>query len=851
MKTSEPLFPFSHPKILQTAMPLGGIGTGTICFNGYGGLQDFSIRHYPHITARPDTHGTEDAAFALLHVEGEEPITRLVEGPLPPEKVYDQGLQAQGYRHGGHEGLARFRKCVFTSGYPFGRVALSHPKIPLDVAVTAWNPFIPLDDVNSGIPAAILEYTFHNKTRKTVKFRFSYHLSHFARGERGSFDGTRNKVIPGKGIFFHNTEPENAQRYGSASLTVIGKRPKIKAMWVRGGWFDPVSALWKEAEEGRFATNDGTQGAGHKGRNGGSILIEGELKPNEKTTVPIVITWYFPNCYVTAAQPSSDCCAGSDCCPSPKWKPFYTTRWKDAAEVAEYVHRQYRSLRNRTIAFQHALLQGTQPLEVLDAVSANLGIIKSPTVLRQANGNLWGWEGCFTDSGCCPGSCTHVWNYAQAFPHLFPQLERTLREQELVRSMDEEGHISFRSALPDGPAHHNFHAAADGQLGGLMKLYRDWQISGDTEWMQHLYPRAKQSIEYCIRTWDPDERGALFEPHHNTYDIEFWGPDGMCTTIYVGALTAMNLMAEALGETEDAERYGSLAKRGAEFMNMELFNGDYLEQKVDYKNLRDKSFLEIIAGRRQTNESAEMLRILKKEGPKYQYGSGCISDGVIGEWMARIYGMETPTDKKMIRKNLRSIFTYNFKRTLADHSNCQRPGYAIGDEAGLLLCSWPKGGKPTLPFVYSDEVWPGIEYQVATHMIAEGLVKEGLTIVKALRKRFDGAVRNPWNEYECGSYYARSMASYALINTLAGFHYSAVEKSLRLAPRLEGREYRTFFSTATGFGTFKLSKTALIVEMVEGSLRIDRAIVEFDGKTYNLQPRTTAKAGKPLKLSLR
>ncbi|MEI6432809.1 MAG: GH116 family glycosyl hydrolase, partial [bacterium] len=397
----------------------------------------------------------------------------------------------------------------------------------------------------------------------------------------------------------------------------------------------------------------------------------------------------------------------------------------------------------------------TIPSAAIDAVASNLAIIKSPTVLRQANGNLWAWEGCFTTGGCCHGTCTHVWNYAQAFPHLFPSLERTLREQEYLRSMDGRGHVNFRAALPDAPTSHDFHAASDGQLGGILKLYRDWQICGDTEWLARLYPLAKRSLDFCIAAWDPDKRGALTEPHHNTYDIEFWGPDGMCSSIYIGALSAMALMSRALEKSDEAEAYEEIARRGAAFLDAELFNGEYYEQRVQWEGLRDTSFAEQIAAIPDDSDD-EMALLLKREGPKYQYGTGCLSDGVIGAWMAAIYGVETPLSQENINRHLKAIFDYNFKENLSQHACLQRPGYAMGSEPGLLLCSWPRGGTPTLPFVYSDEVWTGIEYQVASHLITEGMVQEGLKIVEAVRSRYDGRVRNPFNEYECGNYYARA-----------------------------------------------------------------------------------------------
>lgn len=169
----------------------------------------------------------------------------------------------------------------------------------------------------------------------------------------------------------------------------------------------------------------------------------------------------------------------------------------------------------------------------MEAVAANLSILKSPTVLRQYDGRLWGWEGSKDAVGSCAGFCTHVWNYAQAICHLFPTLERSLRETEFFENQNAAGHRQFKAALPIRPQAHDFYAAADGQLGGIMKVYRDWRISGDSVWLRHLFPRVKISLDYCIRTWDPRHAGVLEAPHHNTYDIEFWGPDGMCTSFYL------------------------------------------------------------------------------------------------------------------------------------------------------------------------------------------------------------------------------------------------------------------------------------------------------------------------------
>jgi uncharacterized protein (DUF608 family) len=843
---------FTGESATQVAMPIGGIGAGSICLNGYGGLQDFSIRTRPETTATPAefSSNSPEAAFAILHVKGSQGLTKLVEGPFPAFKIFDQGLQGQGLRRGGFEGFPRFAKCVFQGEFPFGVAKLSDPSMPLEVTVTGWNPFIPLDENNSGIPCVILEYTVRNASSQTCEYEFSYHLSHLAPGCKPDQSASVNSVIPAKGVFLHNLEEANSEAFGSASLTVIGDAPRIKAMWLRSpGWeFDSLSALWREVSSGNFATNSGSNDVDKAGRNGGSILLPGELAPGQSRTHTILITWYFPNCYLReGGKPAGPEVQGAAGCRTvaasapPPWRPYYAASWKDAREVADYVAQNYHSLRIRTVQFKEALFSSTLPSYVLDAVSANLAILKSPTVLQQENGNLWGWEGCFPDNGCCPGSCNHVWNYAQAFPHLYPRMERTLREMELVRSMDERGHVNFRAAIPDGPVDHSWHAAADGQLGGIMKVFREWQISGDADWLKRMYPLAKRSLDYCISTWDPDHRGGLFEPHHNTYDIEFWGADGMCTSIYLGALSAMKQMAAAVDQQSDSAYYADLAQMCAQFMDEHLFNGEYYQQQVEYLDLRDTTFAQSVAN--VDGKSSEMQQLLKREGPKYQYGSGCLSDGVIGEWMAQIYGIETPLARNHVRSTLQSIFKHNFKIDLSQHANAQRPGYAMGREPGLLLCSWPRGDKPTLPFVYSDEVWTGIEYQVASHLIEEGFVDEGLTIVKALRSRYDGRTRNPWNEYECGNYYARAMASYALMPALAGFRYSAVERTLWFAPRLKVRLFSSFFSTASAFGTISLHDRKVSVSLIEGELRVEKMVFTDAEGTRVLDWKTMIRPG--------
>ncbi len=503
------------------------------------------------------------------------------------------------------------------------------------------------------------------------------------------------------------------------------------------------------------------------------------------------------------------------------YKPWYAKRFENIHDIIKYWQLNYNDLKEKTELFTQTFYDTDLPNEVVEAVAANLTILKSPTVLRQYDGKMWAWEGCSDNSGCCAGSCTHVWNYAQTISRLFPSLERSLRETEFTMSQDSLGHQTFRSALPIRPVFHNFYAAADGQLGGIMKIYREWRISGDNNWLKKIYPDVKQSFDYCSHEWDPEGKGILEEPHHNTYDIEFWGPDGMCTSFYLGAAKALIEMGRFLGD--DVSGYEILLENGKAYMENNLWNGVYFIQEIKWKGLKAPDPTEVQKGI-MLNYNEEAKAILAKEGPKYQYGSGCLSDGILGCWIASMCGLEDFIDEEKMRSHLVSVHKYNLKNDLSDHANPQRPTYGLGKDGGLLLCTWPKGSELTLPFVYSNEVWTGIEYQVAAHLMEMGEVEKGLDIVREVRKRYDGRIRNPFNEYECGHWYARAMSSYGMIQGLTGIFYDAVDQILYVDSQI-GEDFKSFLSTETGWGTSGLKNGKPYVDVKYGAIPVKKYIL--------------------------
>ena len=527
----------------------------------------------------------------------------------------------------------------------------------------------------------------------------------------------------------------------------------------------------------------------------------------------------------TAAAATScqdgQCCEGGKCEAIPTtYTPWYSTQFDSINDVVHTFQRRYAELRERSQAFADTFYGSTLPPEIIEAAAANLTILKSPTVLRQQDGRIWCWEGCCDDHGCCAGSCTHVWNYAQAICHLFPSLERGLRRNEFFEGQSAEGRQAFRGNLPISPGGGSFDAA-DGQLGGIMKAHREWRISGDRQWLERFWPRIRGSMDYMIAKWDPRHTGLLEESHHNTYDINYYGPDGHCGSFYLGALAAMVRMGRALND--DVSLYETLLQKGSARMKRELYNGEYFIQIVQQEGL-DHNFTPL-KPETQSDAYRAAAEIVNQQGPKYQYGTGCLSDGVLGFWMARVCGIDDDLiDADMVTSHLAAIHKYNLKRDLSQHANPQRPTFAMGDDGGLLLCTWPRGGKPLLPFVYSDEVWTGIEYQVASHLMMVGKLQEGLDIVQACRKRYDGVRRNPFNEYECGHWYARAMSSFALIQGYAGMRYDAVDRTLSVNGNVG--DFRAPLFTANGFGLVEKHGDQVSVKVTAGEIPINQIVTK-------------------------
>ena len=797
-------FPRRHTGrgLARISCPLGGIGTGGIGLGGRGNLQDWQIFN------RADIGNSLEYSLPCMHVKQADnpPYSVVLERRiLPPYDLHEEGLGAANA-----PGLPRLEEATFLGSFPISRVEFIDAHCPVHVALDAFSPFQPIDAEASGLPCAVLTYEVKNPGRLAADIVIAWALTNPVNpdGHRPQVDGRTNEVRTSGALSgLYMTNPSLAAddpMQGSfvlAALPAPGARAEQLARW-RGGsiWHVGPQHFWFE----EFSKSGGLGAQVEPSAPVGCISLRQTIAPGATGRFRFLLTWYFPN-------RTPDRCGWE--APAGKVKSlignWYCTQFKDAWEVAEHVDQHLPELESRTRAFVDALRRSTLPDAVKEAASANLSTLVSNTSFRIADGSFQGFEGCGDHAGLGFGTCTHVWNYEVATQFLFPTLARSMRETSFGYATDAEGHMDFRHKLPSGEEHWGA-AAADGQMGQIVKLYFDWVLCGDDEWLRKQWPAARRALAYAWRPggWDERKFGVMDGVQHNTYDVEFYGPNPMCSSWYLAALRASSLMADAMGDRELAADCRAMMERGSKWIDANLFNDEYYFQEI-LPIPKDK----IASGLQAGMGARDTLH------PEFQVGDGCLIDQLVGQYMATIAGLGDLLDSTNIRKTLASIYKYNYKRDLRNHASVQRV-YALNDEAALIICDYTVGTRPQVPMPYYAENFTGLEYTAATLMIANGMVKEGVECIANIRRRYDGERANPYDETEYGRHYARAMASWAAVPVLSGFRWDGRNQSLELAPKIHGSAFECFWSAPGAWGIFHFSGGSVKLEVSFGSISL-------------------------------
>jgi len=820
-------FVYSGRKTHEISFPLGGIGTGCIGLAGNGRLIDWEIFNRPN---KGSLNGFSHFAIRAEQ-DGRVIDARVINSDLPSpySGQFGQGaFQSFGFGPSNRTmaGMPHFRDVIFTGKFPIADLEFIDATFPGSVKLTAFNPFIPLNDIDSGIPSAFFEIEVTNTTNAAITYTIAATLANPlpAPNVHTHFE----PISGGCAIQLETLGVDSeAMTFGDMTLATPYHETSYQDYWYRGGWNDPLETYWRDfTRPGRLHNRTYVGDTAGK-ENHATVAPIVNVNPGESARVRFIVSWNFPNCenYWNAGQVDA---ARAAEIPN-AWKNYYATIWPDSMASANYALTNWDRLWSETKLFQETLFESTIPEAAIEAVSANISILKTPTVLRLEDGTLYGWEGCHPDAGCGDGSCTHVWGYQQALPFLFPMLERSMREADYQYNLLSTGGKPFRLILPLGVYHDPksaFRPCADGQFGDVMKVYRDWKICGDDDWLRMLWPGVKSSIEFAwfhgnVDQWDIHKTGVLHGRQHHTLDMELFGPNAWLTGFYLGALLAASQMADALDEQDTAAEYRAIFKKGKTWADKNLFNGEYYCQQID---LEDRTVVDKFGAKEYWSEEHGEI--------KYQVADGCDIDQVLAQWHANLYGLGEIFDPVQTRTALASLFRINFKETMRDSYNAWRL-YCLNDEAGLIIADWPENRhRPAIPLTYNGETQNGYEYAAAIQMIQNGMIGEGMRVVSAIRDRYDGEKRNPWNEFECGSNYARSMASYALLNAFAGFKFDMTRRQMAFMPvgLPENGEFKTFWSLGEAWGYYAQTNTYAELNVLQGVLRLDRFGTPIDAR---------------------
>ncbi|HPT85738.1 MAG TPA: GH116 family glycosyl-hydrolase [Bacillota bacterium] len=803
----------------EIVFPLSGIGTGGIGISGIGALVDweltgrankFSVNEYTHFAIKAERSGKVLDA-RVLHGD----LTKDLMG-VP----YAAHHHSWGYGHGPNRttlaGIPHFSDVAFRGFFPFANITYSAEKMPADIELLAFNPFIPGDEDNSSLPAAFFEWNIKNTFSEETDYTLAFSVGNPFRTSDGGFDkflsdGSTSSIL----LSSKNYTPEQPE-YGELLVSTNWLDVSYQEYWYRSGWFDDLVTFWREFSspgklKNRHYDNNNLNGKIDTG-DMATLAAHVRLMPGESKKIRFLLTWYFPN-FVKYWDNQR-----------PVWKHEYCRRFNSAIDVQRYCFENWDTLYCESMKFSNALFGSSLPPECVDAAASNLAVLKSATCLRLENGEFWAFEGTNANSGSCEGTCDHVWQYQYSLPFLFPRLARNILEINYEYNVKESGEMMFRTMLPLGSGKWNFRACVDGQMGSILRFYREWKLSGDDAWLRKYWGTVKKTLEYAWSPdnrdlWDPDKSGVLTGRQHHTLDVELFGSSSWLTGFYLAALAACAEIADYLGEHDKAEEYRVILEKGKKHVENELYNGRYYIQKIDVSN---KSLLDRFAEYDPSIYSYYWNS--EKNEIKYQYGCGCEIDQLVAQWHATLIGIGDIFDKNHRKTAARSLYEINFKSMREVFNPCRV--FALNDERGVVICEWPQGEyKPQIPIPYAEECMTGFEYAAAGLMIQEGLVDEGTEVVRAIRDRYDGKKRNPYSEIECGASYARSMASFALLAAFSGFRFDMTKGEIGFDPVTKERPFMCFWSVDGAWGTVQIGIDKIVLTVLKGKLNLNAFIL--------------------------
>jgi len=794
----------SRNELSYIGMPAGGIHTGTLYLSGDGRLWLWDIFNLNQEGVNP-----LDVPWGA-QVQGENRKIRSRDGSayVAPARAEDLMPLEQGFairlQYGGKEVIRRlmaedWTEVSFEATYPVATIRYIDQEIPVEIEMKAYSPFIPLDEDRSGLPATIFSIRLRNKGTEAVKAGIAGWLENktaLYSAKPGSQMRTNSPFSSGNlnGVYmtvgdlaYPNVKIADKFDVGTLCLACIDRDAKV---------FCQTDRLDRD---GVFhdASHTETTSASVLQRLTGRVIAEKTLPAEGESVFDFIISWHSPHLVIGDGKvlPQED---------QGRW---YERMSANAQEAAQYVADNFTELSSKTLLWREVWYDSTLPYWFLERTFQNISTLATTTSHRLKSGRHWAWEGV----GACEGNCTHVWHYAQAIGRIFPSMERDNRERvDLGISLQADGGIWFRGEFDKRPA-------IDGQAGRILGIYREHQMSGDDAFLRKNWANTRRAVEFLIAK-DRNEDGMEDTPLENTLDAVWDGEISWIVGLCIAAVKAGQRMAEEMGDTAFAVVCADYVRNGRANMEKHLFNGEYFIHRPDP---------------------------VKGRAPLGSYNT-CHIDQVLGQSWAFQVGLGRILDKDKTMSALKALWKNNFMKDVGPYIATHAGGrpYALAGEGGMVMNTNPAGEeKPygdnvTWQMGYFHECMTGFEHQVASHMMAEGMVDEALALTRAIHDRYHASRRNPFNEIECSDHYGRAMASYGTFVTACGYEYHGPKGYLRFAPKIGAENFRAPFTAAEGWGTYTQQRSDrglnAVIEVKYGQLMLREVSFEIGHKASHV-----------------
>ncbi len=760
-------------KLNYIGMPVGGICAGQVYLGGDGQLWYWDI-------------------FNIRRINSGGPGDKFYINPMVQDKRFDQGFAiriknkitpfVKPLRVGG------FSNIEFEGQYPIGNVAYKEKGFPLEVSLKAFSPFIPTNPEESGLPAIVMEYTIKNNGKEAVEaelFGWLQNTANYFTAKSNSGEHV-NQVIKTNGNLQLICKSEggsiqNQPDFGNMTLTLLD----AENSWSTPQTFTDIDYNLSEVVSSEKTEIKAALGEVLNGALGKTV----QLKPGEEKTVTFILSWYFPN--LNRKESGFHNLKNQE---NLRW--YYSSRFASSSEVGSYIAQNRKELIGVTKKWVATWYNSTLPVWFLDRTFVNTSTLATTSCYRlddltddpDNEGRFYAMEGVYLGKG----TCTHVFHYEQALGRIFPGLALQLREQvDYGLSFKKEGIIGYRGEFSKSGHQDGRGYAVDGQAGTILRTYREYTMSPDNSFLIRNWSKIKKSIEFMIlhdakKTGKPD--GILEGAQYNTLDRMWYGKIAWTSSMYNAALRAGEAMANDVGDKKFAKECNRIATLGYKNMTEQLFNGEYFINILDPEN---------------------------QDAPNSNIG--CHIDQVLGQSWAMQADLPRVLPEKETKSALASIYKYNFQKDVGEYLKTAKIQpvrfYALPGEAGTVMCSFPREGEDKAPgkikneweklvIGYFSECMTGFTWQAAAHMINEGLVDDGLEMIKAINDRYNPAKRNPYNEVEYGNHYTRAMSSYGAFVAASGFTYHGPKGIIGFDPKIQPANFKSAFVTAKGWGNF-------------------------------------------------